>query len=201
MFCPRLKSNLRDEKTTINQLVTCRLHLFQSGQIQLLYDKSNTISSKSGKEFCDDPVEIQRAAQLAADLDNPRSAYARLVKHLSVASINDNNIDVLHDLHPPPLNPPLSQPQRRTKQSAKPKRQRSNRFTISPDEIITILSKLSRGKAAGPYLDSLDIFIKLANLHKRATTKDEHCFVDTATLAKFFTIIAATSSRQRTWLH
>ena len=27
-------------------------------------------------------------------------------------------------------------------------------------------------------------------MHKRATTKDEHCFVDTATLAKFFTIIA-----------
>ena len=53
-----------------------------------------------------------------------------------------------------------------------------------------ILSRLSRGKAPGPELDSLDIFIKMAGLNRRPIVKNEHCRINPTTLATFFTIIA-----------
>ena len=108
---------------------------------------------------------------MAANLDNPQSAYARIVKHMPVASITDNNIGILHKLHPPSLNLPIDTPRRPMRQSAKSKRQQKGHFTFSPKEIIKILSRLSCGKASGPEIDSLDVFIKLAGLHKRSAPR------------------------------
>ena len=109
---------------------------------------------------------------------------------MPVASITDDNIDMLHNLHPPSLNLTLDSPRRPTRQSAKSRRRQKGRFTVSPNEIMPILSRLSRGKAPGPELDSLDIFIKMAGLHRRSIAKNERCKIDPTTLATFFTIIA-----------
>ena len=114
----------KKNRQSINQIISRRLSLFQSGQLQVLFDESNSIKSKTRKDFTDNPVDVQQAAQLAADLDNPRSAYARLVKHMPVASIDDDNIDILHKLHPRSLNLLIDTARRPTRQSTKSKQRR-----------------------------------------------------------------------------
>ena len=69
----------------------------------------------------------------------------------------------------PPLPPSLTIPEltnnpRLTKLSKKNKK----KLVVTPSQILTILSKLHRTKAAGNELDSLDIFVKLAASHSRA---------------------------------
>ena len=58
------------------------------------------------------------------------------------------------------------------------------------ENILTILRRLRRGKAPGPELDSLDIFIKLAGCYTRAHKRKQKCSIRLETLAEFFTILA-----------
>ena len=55
--------------------------------------------------------------------------------------------------------------------------------------MMSILLGLNRAKAAGNELDSLDIFIKLAALHKRQTMKNQRSFVNINIVAAFFSTI------------
>lgn len=54
---------------------------------------------------------------------------------------------------------------------------------------MSILLSLNRAKAAGNELDSLDIFIKLAALHRRCRVKDQTNFVKPDVLASFFSSV------------
>ena len=67
---------------TINQLVNEHIRLFRSGQIQLLYEESNAIKSRTPAEQAAKPVSKLNSAQIAADLDNFKSLndkYGHLV--------------------------------------------------------------------------------------------------------------------------
>ena len=55
--------------------------------------------------------------------------------------------------------------------------------------MLPIITSLRRGKAPGPELDSLDIFIKLADLYRRCQLKGQKSFVKTDTLASFFSLV------------
>ena len=178
-----------DKNSSINKIVSRRLQLFQSGQLSLLYKESNDITSKTRKQYSEDPVKIQQSAQLAADLDNRKLAYAQICQHMPVANISDSNIDVLHDLHPPSLKLIMDEP-RETRQSTRLQQQSRRKFSLAPDDMLPILSSLRRGKAPGPELNSPDIFIKLAGLHERSKNKNKQCKIQTKTLALFFTIMA-----------
>ena len=130
-----------NKTSSINTIVSQRLHLFQSGQLSLLYKESNAITSKTRKQFSEDPVKIQQSAQLAADLDNRKSAYARICQHMPVANITDSNIDVLHGLHPPSLNLIMDEPRTR-RHSTRLQQQSRRKFSLGPDDMIPILTSL-----------------------------------------------------------
>ena len=193
---PHPKKHANDKNgTTINQLINRRLRLFRSGQIQQLYEESNQIESLTPSEYAERPVSKQRSAQIAADNDNFKSAAARLTKDTPVLPITDNNIGILFGLHPASyalkLVSYVTNGRIGTRSSTKSPNVRNHRhFAIAPKNILTILRRLRRGKAPGPELDSLDIFIKLAGCYTRAHKRKQKCSIRLETLAEFFTILA-----------
>ena len=148
---------------TINQLVNERIRLFHSGQIQLLYEESNAIKSRTPAEQAAKPVTKLNSAQIAADLDNFKSANARATKETPVALIDDDNIQTCYNLHTKSLNLGLYRPRRSTRTAL------NNRkgVIIYPNDIKDIFTNLKRGKASGNELDSLDIFIKILATNAR----------------------------------
>jgi hypothetical protein len=142
---------------SINQIIHDRLRRFKQGKLRELYEESEAIVSKTPKQQHEHPADIQRSAQLAADLDNFKSANARITKHAPVALINNSNIHVLENLHPPSLNRGCNKPRVSTRNGGT---RRS--IQITPKTIVSTLSHLHRGKATGVHCDSLDIYIKTA---------------------------------------
>ena len=65
----------------------------ESAKVDALVEESRSLDSKIEK----------LTAQAAADVDNFKSANARVTKHAPVALINQDNIHVLEKLHPPSL--------------------------------------------------------------------------------------------------
>ncbi|KAL7502262.1 hypothetical protein ACHAXN_000775, partial [Cyclotella atomus] len=142
---------------SINQVIHDLLRRFKQGKLRELYHESEAVVSKTPKQQHEHPVDIQRSAQLVADLDNFKSANARITKHAPVALINKSNIHVLENLHPPSLNRGCNKPRVSTRTGGT----RQN-IQITPKDIISTLSHLHRGKATGVHCDSLDIYIKTA---------------------------------------
>jgi hypothetical protein len=135
----------RDDNKGLNSIIHSRLRRFKQGKIRELYEEAHQIQSKTPKQQAKKPVQIQKAAQSAADVDNFKSANARVTKHAPVALINQDNIHVLEKLHPPSL-----------------------RFKATPTQVVKTLSHLNRGKATGLNCDSLDLYINAGrrlNLH------------------------------------
>ena len=177
----------KNQRISINKLIHERLRLFKSGQIRKLYEESNKIRSKTPQENADNPVDINKAAQLAADLNNLGSANARLTKDTPVALIDDDNIDVCYALHPPSLNLDIDySPGIRTRSAST----NQKRVEIHPATIISIISNLNRGKAPGNNIDSLDIYIKLVASYKRTLKKGDSPPFKRETLSTFFTTVA-----------
>ena len=88
VLAPSPNANKNDkDKETVRKLVQRRLRLFRSGQLELLYHESNTVTSKTPNEQASNPVSKQRSAQLAADNDNPGSANARLTKESPIVPV------------------------------------------------------------------------------------------------------------------
>jgi len=151
----------------VNSTIHTRLRKFKQGRIRELYEESRLVVSKTPLEQAEAPVQIQRSAQIAADLDNYKTANSRLTKHAPVALINETNLHVLNNLHPPSLNRKCIKPQLRTRSGGT-----RRKFSCTPQSIIHTLSHLNRGKATGIQCDSLDIYIKSARRLNLNDTKD-----------------------------
>eukprot|EP00956_Cyclotella_meneghiniana_P026933 scaffold59456_cov45-Cyclotella_meneghiniana.AAC.1 len=167
---------------SVNRTINERLRLFKQGRIRELYEESNAVESKSPQQMADNPDRVQKNAQLAIDLDNVKSANVRLTKNAPVAIIDEVKLKVLQALHPPSLNRGVNKLRRSTRFSHE---RRSIHFT--PEQIVRVLSRLSRGKAAGLYGDSLDLYIKSA---RRLNLEKEEDLVKARRLAKFFSNVA-----------
>ena len=178
--------HLDDDDVSLNCLIHRRLQLFRSGQIQLLFDESDKVESRTPADFKNDPVKVQKSAQIAADNDNFRTANIRLTSDMPVAAIDEAKLKVLEGLHPSSYKLNLHYPNRRTRGD---KRNRK-RVVISPNAMLEILGHLKRGKAPGYELDSLDIFIKLARRYRQDTKKKSRSDIGLDVIAKFFTILA-----------
>jgi hypothetical protein len=159
--------------------------MFRSGQIQELYNESNQVKSRTPQDLKDSPAKIQRCAQIAADNDNKKTCNARLTQTMPVASIDDENIDVLYGLCPKSYNIEVHKPHRDTRSSTT-----KHQISVSPKSILDILNHCKRGKAPGIELDSLDIFIKLAGAYKKSKKKHQIPFIRVEILSKFFSILA-----------
>lgn len=178
----------KDDTVGINTIIHRRIRLFRLGQIETLYNESNRVTSRTPAEHRDNPVKIQRCAQISADNDDYKTANTRLTKDMPVAAIDDSNIQILHDLHPHSLNLDLHKPTRTTRGSIRNRK----KIIISPNAMLQIFSHLKRGKACGFELDSLDIFIKLAGAYRRSKRIFKPCRLSLSMeiIARFFTIIA-----------
>eukprot|EP00956_Cyclotella_meneghiniana_P012688 scaffold18030_cov64-Cyclotella_meneghiniana.AAC.2 len=132
--------------------------------------------------MAENPDRVQKNAQLAIDLDNVKSANVRLTKNAPVAIINDERFKVLQQLHPKSL------------QRGTYKTRRSSRFshdrrkvTFTAEQIVRILCRLNRGKAAGLFGDSLDLYIKCARTLDLTKEPD---LIKARRLASFFSTVA-----------
>ena len=147
------------------------------------------ITSKSAKSFRESPPDSLKCAQVAADNDNFKSAYARIVKYMPIAPIGPENESILRALFPkslglnkrsddsdtemgdptstggdaPQQDGPHQETSRRgmTTRSATLAELTKKRVVIAPGDITQTLGCLKRGRAPGVQADSLDIFIKL----------------------------------------
>ena len=200
VLCPKPYQLRAKDKSgpSIRQIVRRRLRLFRSGQLQLLFEESQQVRSKSAAAFREAPPSTHNAAQEAANEDNFRSANARLSSDTPVAPINDSNIHIVHKLFPPSLNLKLrSLRSTRTQKTVCSLTQQrvidptKDKVIFSPSEVLELLSRLRRHKAPGFLIDSLDIYLKLVRRRIKENRKGKQSPKATATtLAKFFTIIA-----------
>ena len=163
-----------------------------------------------GQTFRENPPETHKCAQEAADNDNFKSAYARLVKYMPIAPINEVNIPILKKLFPQSLRVGEQGADSEdtnsgdTNQTAAPAQARvrtrastiaefiKKRVVITPKEMGERLSKLKKGRAPGVQVDSLDLFIKLSRrraMENRKKKKRRKVNSADATIATFFTIV------------
>ena len=167
---------------SVNRTIHERLRLFKQGRIRELYQESNAVVSKSPRDMATNADKLQKNAQLAIDLDNVKSANLRLTKTAPVAIIDDARLKALQALHPPSLQRGVTKSRRSTRFSHN---RRKIHFTAQ--QIIRVLSRLHRGKAAGLYGDSLDIYIKSA---RRLNLNKEEDVIKAQRLAKLFSNVA-----------
>ena len=167
---------------SVNRTIHERLRLFKQGRIRELYNESNAVVSKSPSEMAAKPDKVQKTAQLAIDLDNVKSGNVRLTKSAPVAIIDEARLKALQDLHPPSLNRGVNKARRSSRFSHD---RRKIQFT--PEQIVRVLSRLHRGKAAGLYGDSLDLYIKTA---RRLNLSKDDDLEKARRLAKLFSNVA-----------
>jgi hypothetical protein len=176
-----IPTSARNDDQGLNSIIHQRLRKLKQGKIRELYEEAHQVVSKTPKQQVESPVQIQRSAQLAADLDNFKSANARITKHAPVALINDSNLHVLEKLHPPSLNHGC------TKAGCSSTATRSGgtrrKFKITPKQVLKSLSHLNRGKATGINCDSLDLYINSA---KGLNLNDKQDLRQAEALAGFF---------------
>eukprot|EP00956_Cyclotella_meneghiniana_P037754 scaffold143726_cov74-Cyclotella_meneghiniana.AAC.5 len=132
--------------------------------------------------MAENPERLQKNAQHAIDLDNVKSANVRLTKDAPVAIIDDVRFKILQGLHPKSLKRGVTKLRRSSRFSHD---RRSINFT--PQQIIQVLRRLQRGKAAGLYGDTLDLYIKCA---RSLNLNDANDLEKAKRLAKLFSLVA-----------
>jgi len=167
-----------DPKKGLNSIIHERLRKFKQGKIRELYEEAHLIQSKTPKQQAENPVSIQKSAQLAADLDNFKTANARVTKHAPVALINNDNLHVLQGLHPPSLQWGCIKARTNTRSGGT-----TRKFKATPSQIVQTLSHLNRGKATGINCDSLDLYINAA---RRLNLSNNQDYIKAQALAGFF---------------
>ena len=166
LFPTKLDTTKSKNAPSLNSIIRSRLLKFKQGRIKELFDESRLIVSKTPREQADNPVSILNSAQIAADVDNYKSANARITKHAPVALINDSNLHTLQALHPPSLQRGCIKPKISTRSGGT-----RRKFQLTPKQVLITLCHLQRGKATGIYSDSLDIYIKTAKRIRLSTDK------------------------------
>ena len=175
---PSDQSNKSNTRRALNTVIHERLRKFKQGKIRELYEEAAKVKSKTPNEQSANPPSISKAAQAAADVDNFKSANARITKHAPVAKINGKNIETLQNLHPPSLDRKCIKPRKSTRNGGT-----RRKLQVTSFQIVEILTKLHRGKAPGLQCDSLDLYIKLA---KRIRLSDPKGLRQARSLASFF---------------
>ena len=169
---------------SLNQLIKRRIRLFRSGQLQTLYEDSRTVKSKHPHNSSSTNITFQQqAAQRAADNDDFKKATSYLLKATPIAPNTPENIEICQGLHPDKLEYTPNLPKTRAQSYTPP-------ISFKPDEVVSCIRKLPKGKAIGIQGDSLDMFAKLVKKkipHQCKTAATSPVAKD---LATFFSNIA-----------
>jgi hypothetical protein len=90
LFPTDKSSDRKRPSKAVNATIHERLRKFKQGKLSKSYEESRQVTSKTPKQQAASPVKVQRVAQVAADLDNFKSANASVTKHAPVGLINDS---------------------------------------------------------------------------------------------------------------
>lgn len=161
----------------LNSTIHECLQKFKRGKIRELYEEAHQVTSKTPRQQVESPVQVQRSAQIAADLDNFKSANARITKHAPVALINNQNLHVIHTLLQQGC--VKSGPSSTSTCSGGTRR----KFRITPKHVLKPLSHLNRGKATGINCSSLDLY---NNARRRLNLNEKQDQEKADALAGFF---------------
>lgn len=190
------KEELPPNAESIAQCIYRRVRWFRAGRFQDLYAESRQVKSKSPSaqrsSSSSNSNYIKKTAQLAADVDNYGTCNYRLTKNTPVAIADDYNISSLQKLHPNELYPPSvpclrSSPRRK---NTKQRHKNCKQFIITPEVIVNNILHLKKGKATGLQVDSIDLFIILAQRSRHNNSKKKSLKPFSFTLAEFFTLVA-----------
>ena len=141
-----------------------RLHLFQKGDITTLYQLSREVISLSPQQKKDKADKIslqknQKHAQIAANLDNYKSALDRLSNSTPIALNNTQNVEILKKLYP------TKHKIKNHKLEYLPNNTTTQEQSITFEDFIKNMTRIPKGKAAGPMADISDIIRALVT-HK-----------------------------------
>ena len=128
----------KEHKGSPNHLVRTRLKAFKAGNIQALW----TASQAKPKQTSPSKEDHNHQAQLAADEDNYRTAFARLTKAMPVAQMTPENQEQCSKLYV----------EQKSYQSTR-RSTRTNPSTFSlvnTEVLLRALQKVNSGTAAGP---------------------------------------------------
>ena len=157
----------KNSKKGTAEHITQRLHLLQTGNIQTLYNMSRSITSLSPlqkKERSQNMTQqkIQKTAQMAADMDNYKTALDRLNQLTPIAINTEENIKILKSLYP-------------KQHTITNIGEETNKYIpeneMKIEDFHKIITRIPKGKAAGPFADISDIIRALA-IHKDLHNKN-----------------------------
>ena len=184
-----LAPTTHDKRDSLTQLIKRRIRLFRSGQLDLLYEESRTVTSTNPRSDSPQSNTTQQqkhqrqSAQKAADNDDFRKAISRLLKATPIAPNSPENIEICQKLHPPKLDYEPILPRTRSQVYTSP-------ITFTPEEVVKCIRNLPKGKALGIQGDSLDMFARL--VRKRVPQQQQRLPASSIAhdLATFFSNIA-----------
>ena len=148
-----------------NDVVKHRLRLFRAGGIQELCEKAQARTPTPAQAKTQTRAE---AAQMAADVDNYHTAYARLTSSMPVASITPDVKQLCQKLYPPPTT---------YVRRHHPQHQYDQTLEIDTPTFLRAIQKLKRGTAAGPYGDLTET-LKAYATHQ-PTDSEEYPYLET----------------------
>ena len=162
-----------DKTNIINGCVAHRLNMFCCERVASLWQETRAVSSRKPNKSCTPTAsDCDRAVRETANKDNFWMAYARAVKPQAIATITPANRHIIAAMYP----------KRISTQHLHPQCLPPALFIILPShappatldlpvDIITSILHQNKGQANGLCMDSIDIFIRLANRNSSDTKK------------------------------
>ncbi len=146
-------------RLTVKQLIHQRLKLFQSGDMESLF--TGTTFNNNWNKNSPRPTtrEENKAAQLAADSDNYRTATTRACTFNKIATIDNSNISIVEKLYPEPTSPTFTL-------TCNDHSQNTHTLYL-PGNICDTIRTCSKNKGTGILADSIDTFIHLIKLNDK----------------------------------
>jgi hypothetical protein len=143
------------QHSSVKSIIRTRLTEFQRGNIEHLL--SQTLTNTNWNDTNPRPTERtgNKAAQLAADSDNYRTAMTRACTFNKIATINDSNMPIVNKLYPDPI----------------PDQHHTSTHHVKiqdlslPGDICQTIRNSKRKKGTGLLSDSINSFIELVKLN------------------------------------
>ena len=152
--------------TSIKHTLTQRLLDFRCGNIQALMEQTTFNNNTPRHCLPTDQLAGNKAAQIAADNDNYRTAITRTTTFNKIATITHTNLNTVHKLYPPPCT-------RDTQDRSTTTHNNTNTHTLHlPGDVCMSIRSSGKNKGTGLQTDSIDSFISLVKLNDKTINQN-----------------------------
>ncbi len=152
--------------SSIKHTITQCLLDFRCGNIQSLLEHTIFNNNTSRDSLPNNNRGNNKAAQIAADSDNYRTAVTRATAFNKIATITHRNLHTVKKLHPPPCIPDD------TNSHTPITHFTNNQILNLPGDVCTTIRTSGKHKGTGLQTDSIDLFISLVKLNEPTTNKN-----------------------------